>query len=222
MESADRRKALWIELAVVFLWLVVPALINQLLTYSSHSTPNSRELYRFVQMVTELGTIAALAFIIWRSGDSFSSFGIIKDRLWRIVAITVVLLYLSVVISIATTPGHSIGQVTMEALGRKSLLGWLSTASLAAAAATMEELLYRSYLITRLQELLGSTEWAILISILVFGSVHIFRGGLHGFIGTGVFGLVQAIMFVRTRSLIPLAAAHTLHNLWLEWAAISL
>ena len=124
-------------------------------------------------------------------------------------------------ISVAVIPDHSIPHVTLGLLGRRGIVGWIGTILLIAISATEEELVFRCYLITRLQELLGDSGSAVLVSVVAFGSAHIFRG-LEGVVSASVIGLLFAVVFVRTRSVVPLVAAHALHNLWLSAAMISL
>ena len=220
MKELDRRTRLWIELAIVSLWLIAPSLLSQLVVYSTHSVPVSRELQRFVSTITQVGGIAALLLVLWSSGDSLASFGIVKEKAGRFLLVTVILFAISFAITKTLDTKHTIAVVTAEGLQGRSALSWSSSVFYLSIAAAMEELLYRGYLITRLQELLKSKEWAMLISFLIFGAIHAFRGW-KGFIGSAVFGFVLAITFVRTRSLSPLIAAHALHNLWLEWAVRS-
>ena len=221
MEPISRCKALTIEIAVVVTWLVLPSLIGQAVVYTSHSVPASRDAYRYVEALIEFGKIAGLGFIIWQSGDSFRSFGIVKDNVWRILGITVLLLALNAATLAISSPGHSYPHVNIGGLEHRSLFGWIGTIAFTTAAAILEELIFRSYLITRLEELLGSTEWAIVISFITFGCMHIYRGQ-QGFISASIFGLMLSIAFVKTRSIIPLALTHSLHNLWLDWAMNSL
>ena len=70
-----------------------------------------------------------------------------------------------------------------------------------------EELLYRGYLITRLKQLFSSDFQVLILSSLIFGSVHAYQG-LPGMAMTALFGLAFGFLFMRTRTLWPLAVAH--------------
>ncbi len=70
----------------------------------------------------------------------------------------------------------------------------------------------RGYLIPRLEQLLGSTAAALLVSTGLFASYHIYQGPAGAF-GAGVTGLLYGASFCWWRRLWPLCVAHTLHNL---------
>ena len=67
--------------------------------------------------------------------------------------------------------------------------------------------MYRGFLITRIENLLGKGKWctpiAIVVSATVFGLAH-FSWGPTGIVQTAFFGLALAICFIRFR-----------RNLWL-------
>jgi membrane protease YdiL (CAAX protease family) len=220
MENLYRKKALWIELSVVILWLVLPSILTQFISYKTSRGTNG-DVYHIVYALAYIGRVGALGFIVWQSGDSFSSFGIIKDSLPRVALIVIVLLALDAAMMAIMNPSHILPHVSPSAFSHDSSSSWFSRISFIVAAATMEELIYRSYLITRLKELLGSAEWAIVISFILFGCIHIYRG-TPGFISASAFGLILSIAFVRTKSVLPIAITHSLHNLWLEVASRSL
>lgn len=211
---------LWIELSVVLMWLVLPSLLMQFIPFR---TPRGTDgdLYHAVYALTYIGRIAALGFIVWQSGDSLSTFGIVKDSLPRVAILVVALLAADAASLAIMSPNHTLAHLSLSAFTHGSAVSWVSRHSYYAAAATMEELIYRSYLITRLKELLGSVEWAIVISFMLFGCIHISRG-TPGFISASVFGLILSLAFVKTRSVLPLAITHSVHNIWLDLAWRSL
>ena len=57
-----------------------------------------------------------------------------------------------------------------------------------------EELVIRGYLLTRLECLLRSTGWAILVTTALFASYHVYQGAI-GVVGAAAMGLVYAIAF---------------------------
>jgi membrane protease YdiL (CAAX protease family) len=76
----------------------------------------------------------------------------------------------------------------------------------------LEELFMRGYIISRLEYLLKSSWIAVLISALLFGSLHLYQG-VGQAIGTVAIGLVYAIAFCWLRRLWPLCIAHAITNL---------
>lgn len=86
-----------------------------------------------------------------------------------------------------------------------NLLVWLVIVWVLAAFG--EEMVYRGYLLNRLADLWGQTQFgwgaSVLISSLLFGSVHLYQG-LAGVVETFVFGMVLAALYTLTK-----------RNLWL-------
>lgn len=84
-----------------------------------------------------------------------------------------------------------------------------------------EEVIYRGFLITRLEELFGGARkalvGAVLISSLIFGLAH-FGWGLTGMVQTTFMGLALAVSFVLfKRNLWVLVAAHAYMDSALIW-----
>lgn len=77
-------------------------------------------------------------------------------------------------------------------------------------APMMEELAFRGVLFFSLRRRLGAVP-AALLSATIFGLVHFY--GLPGLLMTFWSGLVWALAFERTRSLLPGVAAHSVYNL---------
>jgi membrane protease YdiL (CAAX protease family) len=79
----------------------------------------------------------------------------------------------------------------------------------AAQNAVLEEVVGVGYLVTRLRELgygLGAT---VAASALLRGAYHLYQG-FGAFVGNAIMGVVFAIVFARTRRLVPLIVAHTM------------
>lgn len=84
-----------------------------------------------------------------------------------------------------------------------------------------EEVIYRGFLITRLEELFGGNRkalaWAVLVSSLVFGLAH-FGWGAAGMVQTTFMGFALAISFIIfKRNLWILVAAHAYMDSALIW-----
>jgi membrane protease YdiL (CAAX protease family) len=78
-------------------------------------------------------------------------------------------------------------------------------------AAFGEELLFRAFLLTRLELLLGNTRNATAIAVvsqaMLFGCAHGFQGAT-GMLTTATVGLVFGVAYVRGRNLWPIMIAH--------------
>jgi len=90
-------------------------------------------------------------------------------------------------------------------------LSWIS-------AGFGEEMFFRGFVITQLQNALNGVKFAsvfsILLSALLFGYVHFYYQGLTGFVNAGVIGLIFGSFFLLyIRNLWPLVLAHGFINL---------
>ena len=80
-----------------------------------------------------------------------------------------------------------------------------------------EEMFFRGFLITRLQAALDGVKFAsvlaVLLPALLFGYVHIYYQGLHGYFNAGMVGLVfESFFLLYKRNLWPLVLAHGFIN----------
>lgn len=72
-----------------------------------------------------------------------------------------------------------------------------------------EEILFRGFVLTRLRALSRGILWPVVISSVIFGSLH-FTQGIMGMCQTTVVGLVLSTVAARSRSLWPCMIAHAL------------
>ena len=75
-----------------------------------------------------------------------------------------------------------------------------------------EELIVRAYLMTEISELTGSTLLAVMISVLVQTSYHLYYG-LMGALSVAFIFLVFAIYYARSKRALPIVVAHELFDL---------
>jgi hypothetical protein len=81
-------------------------------------------------------------------------------------------------------------------------------------AGVTEELIFRGYLLPRL-EILFKNKWAaIIISALLFGLAHVGFGDLNRMLGPFIIGIVFAIYYSRYRSLSVLIICHFLMDFY--------
>jgi uncharacterized protein len=76
-----------------------------------------------------------------------------------------------------------------------------------------EEILMRAYLMTEVMEISGRTWLAIVISVAVQSSIHIYQGWNNVFILSATFA-VFALYFAKTRRATPVILAHYLMDIW--------
>lgn len=77
-------------------------------------------------------------------------------------------------------------------------------------AAFTEELIFRGYLLPRLEVLLKNKWWAIIISALLFGIAHGGYGDLNRMLMPFIIGIIFALYYFRYRSLTVLIICHFL------------
>jgi membrane protease YdiL (CAAX protease family) len=84
-----------------------------------------------------------------------------------------------------------------------------------AANGFTEELVTRAYLITRLEALLRSRGWAVVLAAAAFASYHAYQGPA-GLVGNFLFGLAYGVAYLSIRRVWPLAVGHALFNIHLD------
>jgi uncharacterized protein len=97
----------------------------------------------------------------------------------------------------------------------------LAFVGVSVTAGVCEELIFRAFLIPALTVVLGSLAGAVFVSSLVFGMLHAYQGSV-GIVRTGILGLLLAIPFLATGSIVPSIIAHfaldLLAGIWLtDW-----
>ena len=78
----------------------------------------------------------------------------------------------------------------------------------------VEELIFRSILQTRLEEMLG-LKYGLLLSAVIFGIMHASYGTIYEILLAGIFGIIVGYIFQKTRSLPFIVAIHGTANVLL-------
>jgi membrane protease YdiL (CAAX protease family) len=175
-----------------------------------------------VLILAQVVQTGALFAIIFWDGAPWAVFGLTKPE-WSVDLITgcltyvahraTVLIGMDLFISFLDSfdyhfPRHAFPSSYARGQGVGDLLLFLV---LALCVGFAEELSMRGYLIPRLERVLHSRRWALLVSAAFFGFVHLQAGILtvwHAFLS----GIVYGIVFMWTRRLWPIAYAHALND----------
>ena len=88
---------------------------------------------------------------------------------------------------------------------------WTLFVALAATAGFCEEFLYRGYALTKIAQLSGSVAVGVLLSTIAFGAAHWYQGRM-GMIGAGIAGLLYALVYIATGSLLPCILGHFMQD----------
>jgi membrane protease YdiL (CAAX protease family) len=173
-------------------------------------------------IVSVLPSIALVLFLIWRGGEGWRVHGLARPRLLRDGILTVIVfavdfvLYLALVEVMTNLLGEAAVNEFYERLLQlfpkpQDLADYILSAVAIVLGAFSEELVFRGYLIPRLERLLGSIDRAALVSTLIFAGYHVYQGVI-GLVGVFLFGLVMAVFFCLTKRLWPLVVVHAAVN----------
>ncbi|HVX25559.1 MAG TPA: type II CAAX endopeptidase family protein [Parafilimonas sp.] len=88
---------------------------------------------------------------------------------------------------------------------------WLFIFSIITAG-VIEEILFRGYLLTRLQMLFKNDYMPVIISSVLFGLVHIGYGTVQNVVGPMCIGVVFALYYIRYKRIVPLIISHAVYD----------
>jgi len=206
--EVERRRAIGFETIALISFFVLPAAIRGF-------EPSGKAyawwaINSYSQLVASLGEILLVSFILWNSGDEFSTFGIKKPSLKDIAIGIAMLLALIACFDLprllAPHPGSRLG------LSYFGIVGMIRMVAMFVAGSVGEELIFRGALIPRISEL-TQNEWAgVAVSAFLFSVVHSYQG-FYGMWQALAVGLLLGIGFKFTKSLTPGIVAHVLFNL---------
>jgi len=208
---ADRSplKKPWTEVAVVLLLTVFPWFCSALWDIFRPAPQLPFVEASFFSVIWNLQVIAPVIFIIARSGQPWSHFGIVRPQLildgflaFIIFAIGFGLSGLLRPLITLVLPGPPFDFPRPAGPAEHLLL--ILTKGVNGFA---EELILRGYLIPRLETLTGSTAKSIVLSSVLFASYHIYQGPASS-IQILIMGLIFGSFFAITRRICPLVLAH--------------
>jgi membrane protease YdiL (CAAX protease family) len=229
----------WVETSVVLLLFAVPTLArvacwsvwgSNYLDYDKRIgdieslDPLGFSIDLLNSFFLHLRFVPILLFVMWRSGDGWSRFGLVKPRWARDIIIgvglSIIIAVADYIVRAAWTGTHiSLWSRMFPAAGAidRVLLCFVS----ACAFGFSEELFGRAYLIPRFETLLGATWKSILLCSVIFGLLHLhkgFGGVLHSILSAGIWG----IGFCMTRRIWPVAISHALTDFVVQTHLISI
>lgn len=202
MADVSRRKGISIELAVLNVWVVVPAVVLAL----SH-VPSSAGIMRhpagaIYEDVRRLGEIGLVLFIIWNSGDRWEAFGIRKIAWLRDFGVGAVITVLTCA-SFLIGPARTFATLSdyVQFPPQETLVALLRI-TYSGLSVLFDELLFRGCMLSRIEELTGNRWWGVVISAVLFSSLSFGRGFASVLLFLA-FGLMCGISYVLTGSLWP-------------------
>jgi membrane protease YdiL (CAAX protease family) len=175
----------------------------------------------FTGPITVLASLAVATWCLRRRGAGWPSLGLARRhsalRLALMIFATFVVAYLAagVTTAIATKllglPAINYAHYgdlhgNLPRLALLLIIAWTS-------AGFGEEMLFRGFVLTRLETALGQTKVALILAVILqailFGIAH-YKQGPSGIILTGVIGLIMGTFYARFRNLWQLIIAHSL------------
>jgi membrane protease YdiL (CAAX protease family) len=170
----------------------------------------------FNHLIVELTALAPLAYVIKQNRQKFSDFGLtFRARdiaygflLWAAAKACYRLAYPTIMSTCELLGWHR-----TPAYVPSSRLGLdLLTYSFLVVNAIYEEMIVRAFLISEASALIGSSALAVVFSVLLQTSYHLYQG-LPYALAAGVIFLLFSVYYVRTRRIIPVILAHFMLDL---------
>lgn len=204
MDAAHPRPGGWTWLGLAIALLGIPAVV--IVAGSLGARSNSLVAWREIAILVLCG--ALLLLVAKGEKRPFASLGLRFDRpvrsLWQGAVLTLVLFGAAIsVIAAYSTFGIRYGEGSRIA---PSL--WLVLLTVVRAGFA-EELFYRGFAFSRIEEMTGSRWAAFAVTVAAFALFH-FRGGWPGIVLALVLGAILTLYFMWKRDLLAAIIAHFL------------
>ena len=212
------RHLIWGEVSAVLAVAFVPSLV-----FAVDPLPPPPPPYWFdaLSLTVRHGcTVFVTLYLIHRSGEPWERFGLTRPRLWDVLLgvgffFVAEALWLFCCSRLPWDGGPSPGDLFPRPRRPEDYALMVLKFG---ANGFAEELVYRAYLITRLELLLRSRGAAVLLSGALFGAYHGYQGAA-GVADTMAFGVAYGVAFLLLRRVWPLAVGHALFNIRIDLAA---
>ena len=221
--GGTRNRATWLEIGAVVILITAPTFaslgrsvftdVEPDKTSSSRRQFQSQTATQFAaaelkSAVLRLRFAPIILFVMWRSGEGWSRFGFVRPKLGKDLLmglgiwLTIAILDCLIALTFARrNPWFGLWPLAVPWQYALPLIGQCCAVGFA------EELQMRAYLIPRFESATGATWKSVLLSILIFGFVHLNKGYV-GVIHSIAAATVWGIAFCLTRRIWPLAISH--------------
>ena len=216
ISSASAKNLRAIEFVLVFLIVFAPLLAVSIHTVAtgSHlggSTPG--KAFTVSGILTELGALALLRYVLFRQGRDFRSLGlgfswkdILRAVLVIVLAYVAFLVWWFSVVAIYRSLGRPLNSSPQNVEFMSSMFSILGVLFLMLNP-FFEELIVRAYVISEVQFFTGSTSLAVMVSVVIQSSYHLYQGIVPALLTTSLF-TVFSLYYVRTKRITPVIMAH--------------
>ncbi len=160
--------------------------------------------------------LIAIALIVYLRRQTAADLALVHTSAGKLAASTILSIPLCYAGIFITVPIYVwLAGVDLEGMAKERFqffemvphLSFWQSAAFSAFVGVHEEILFRGFILGRLQALFRSNIAAILVSSVVFGLLHFYQGPI-GVVQTATVGMVLATVVIRTRSLWPAILAH--------------
>lgn len=160
--------------------------------------------------------LIAIAVIVYLRRQTAADLALVRTSAGRLATSTIIavpLCYLGIFITVplyvwlAGLDLESMAKERFEFFEIVPHLTFWQAAAFSAFVGVHEEILFRGFILGRLQALFRSNIAAVLVCSIVFGLLHFYQGPI-GVVQTATVGMVLATVVIRTRSLWPAILAH--------------
>ncbi len=218
-ESAPTRLRT-LELGLVLFIVFSQLIATSLYVVFTGVSPNSASIgkvFALTGILMELGSLALLRYVLFRQGRSFASLGFgfswldIPRALWIALASYIAFIIWWVVLSQTYwLTGRALNSTPRNVEFMSSMLSVAGVIFLFINP-FFEELIARAYVITEVRFLTGSPFLAVLASVLLQSSYHLYQGIVPALLSMALFG-VFSLYYVRAKKIMPVILAHMLFD----------
>jgi membrane protease YdiL (CAAX protease family) len=208
---------LWWEVLAVLAIGVVPYQINALVAAVDGLPPPLANWLDALDLVVRSACVTfAVMYIIHRSGEPMSSFGLVRPRLLDLgLALPLLVVDLGLIANFGR-PLPLDGPPQPPLPAPEGAVAYALVIAKHAANGFAEELVMRAYLITRWKRLLRSRVQAVVLSAFLFASYHLHYGPGGGLVAIALLGLVNGGLYLMFPRIWPFALAHMGVNIILD------
>ncbi|TVR02455.1 MAG: CPBP family intramembrane metalloprotease [Spirochaetaceae bacterium] len=216
MESIRNHSLYCKEILLVFCAFFLPGIL--LGQTAPDPSAFERVWWHAAVLITGLPQIGLLIFILRLHPDHDPiPFGLRAPRLADLpialavlAAVIAVLIGTSFVVALIPDAAHAAATDFRWSFTRPALIPLVFLTSV--VTGYREEIFFRSYLLTRLEQMDAPRPAAIAVSTLLFASGHLYQGW-SGFAVAALLGVLFAVVFLRRRNLHAIAWGHALYNM---------
>ncbi len=216
----EEKRGRWFEICLVVLVGCGGPFLNSLylLKYGPSAMPRVTNVRWLVGLVQEISGLLLLGYVLSRRGRRLRDLG----RRWTLKDVGTGLLmagFSFAIYLLGSTLIHLLHFAIYGALATGPSSGdFFAHPSVLAIPFTLvnpffEELLVRAYLMTEIVELTGSSALAIVVSVAVQTSYHLYYGW-SGALSLAFLFLAFALYFARTRRALPIIVAHGVFDIY--------